>query len=482
MTRRSWRSRAPWLVGVVGVVIAVGIGVLRVLPAFSEDDVADARATLEQERASLAELTCERTALGTAEPADAALFRELVAGERYSECRRLASEEGLFDAVRNEQGHTYAWVLDVGEGEDLPPPIGTPIYYATFPPPGRSARVAAAEAACDGLEDEIARLAATPNLCSAAPDLDDPCRVESEFGPLGLAKAIAVRARRAAREDGAFEALSQLVRGIAVVRDYRRGPVSLISSMLSVAAEGILAAHTVSLLIGDPGLSDEQYGSLRSDLDTIANETIEPNTMWRTERLALSCAAGASESEAVDLLVMAAASVELSWCPPGAGPEACAQAWRDTVEQLDTSPPVTWASVFGPRLTSSMTLRWSRDEWTSSLGTYQWRMLTADRNVRMIGAALAYAAARAATSMCPVTLDTETRTVPWSDDPAEIVFYDGDTYEMQAPPLRVSPSFERSVFYLACPAAHAGWIDEAGQEIPPAEPPVEEEAPETEVP
>ena len=78
--------------------------------------------------------------------------------------------------------------------------------------------------------------------------------------------------------------------------------------------------------------------------------------------------------------------------------------------------------------------------------------------------------ARASASTCPPELPAERLQIPTSDDPIAVVHYDGDAYEMQAPELRLPGGFERTVFYLICPAPEAGWFDAEGARVPPAEP------------
>ena len=116
-------------------------------------------------------------------------------------------------------------------------------------------------------------------------------------------------------------------------------------------------------------------------------------------------------------------------------------------------------------------LRWAHDELLQTYDSYAARIVNADANLGMLRAALAWVEARSHGGACPPTLSEEWRSLPTSDERIEVVLFDGDNYEMQAPPLRAHPSFERTVFNLVCPAARAAWFDADGNRAPDAEAP-----------
>lgn len=436
-------------------------------PMFDPGEVHAARARLERERRELLAMTCARTAIGDAAPTNQEAFDDLVFGARWAECRRLASAEGL-DMVTNEAGHSFDWTLDRGDGHVTTPPVENARYMRTHGPPARSAEIDAAEAACEGLDEEVARLAATTDLCTPARPAPSGWDPDPNYLPMiQIAKVVGLRARRLAREGSTFEGMQLLLQGLAVIRDLRRGPAHLLVAMSSVAAEGILLSHAVTLLLADPELSATAVDTLDATLLTLLGDEIPQHVLWRAERNATADVVPLND-EARDLMVMSASAMDLSWCPEGAGAEACLAALRERSADAGALPPEWRLVLLGPRSNRAEMIRWSQEQLLQTYDTYLARLLVADSNLALLRAALAWARARTSAESCPPTLPEDRLHVTTSDDPIEIVPYDGDTFEMRAPALRAWPGAERTVVYLACPASGVGWFDADGEPVPSA--------------
>ncbi len=458
--------RKGWIVAVVALLGLVATYVWqRSRPVFDLEEVADARAALDLERQELLQLTCNRSGMGDGAPTDQDGFDAAVFGERWAECRRLAAE--TFEAVWNEAGHNYDWQLERGDGANLPPEVANPNYLRLYPPPARSDCVDAAEAACGGLAETIERLVASTDLCTplrpTASGWDD---VVDLVPVIWFFKAVALEARRAYREDRPFEGLRLLANAIALARDVRRGPANLILAMVSVAAEGILVAHTVSLLIADPGLSRTEYAAIDEILATILSEPIGAHWIWRAERNTFADLIE-PDPEASDLLTMTASGLDLSWCPQDAGVETCLEGLMNREPLSDGPPSEARMLVLGHRGARAATLRWAQEELLQTYPRYLGRLVAADTDLAMLRTALAWTEARGLGSECPPEVPEQQRRAPGSDELVEVVFQQGDVYEMRAPGYRVSSDIKRTVFQLACPAATATWADADGNPVKP---------------
>jgi hypothetical protein len=458
--------RKGWIVAVVALLGLVAIYVWqRSRPMFDLQELADAQAALDLERQELLQRTCHRTGMGDGAPTDQDGFDAAVFGERWAECRRLAADQPTFEAVRNEADHNYDWQLDRGDGANLPPEVANPNYLQLYPPPARSDCVDAAEAACDGLTETIERLVASTDLCTpmrpTASGWDDGVDL---VPVIWFFKAVALEARRAYREGHPFEALRLLTNAIALARDVRRGPANLILAMVSVAAEGILVAHAVSLLIADPGLSRAEYAALDEILATVLSEPIGAHWIGRAERNTFADL-NEPDPEASDLLTMMASSLDLSWCPPDADVETCLGGLMNREPSSDGPPSEARVLVLGQRGARAATIRWAHEELLRTYPRYLGRLVAADTDLAMLRTALAWTEARGLGSECPPEVPEQQRHAPGSDGLVEVVFQQGDVYEMRAPGYRVSSDIKRTVFQLACPAATATWADADGNPV-----------------
>ena len=140
-------------------------------------------------------------------------------------------------------------------------------------------------------------------------------------------------------------------------------------------------------------------------------------------------------------------------------------AQQERVRDMLVQPPAERLILLGARGSASEMVQWSERMWLTSQDTYLARLLSADRQLGLLRAALAFAEERGRSERCPPPVPRETVRVSSSDDPIQIVHLDGSQYELRTPPLRANPDFERTVATMVCPAATAGWIDADGNRV-----------------
>lgn len=253
-------------------------------PLVSDDEVADATAESAHRRMLAGTLRCSRPTLGTAQPYTSVRERANAIAA-LGPCLEAARHEHVEDPVSRplsvsaddgapssdasdetaegqeapEPGasdpQVEYWGLDYDEEAELvteqgPFDVFLQPRHAPTPIGAEPPLVLAAQEACSPLEAVLARGAATANLCVGPAGLTADASMHSES--LGVAKAAGLIARQRWSQGRQSDALSILENAFMVVRDYRRGAVSWISAMISVAAYPSVPLRVASRWSGRP--------------------------------------------------------------------------------------------------------------------------------------------------------------------------------------------------------------------------------------
>lgn len=452
----------------IALVVLAAFAYVRTRPAVSDEELAAAHDALAERKVEFAAWTPPpRAALGDAAPIDQASFDAFFDDPRWTDCFEGAGQEDFFrDVTDPASGAIHGYQIDRGDGASDATPIPDARYVPVYGPPMDSPEVREVERTCEGLGALVERFAATPDLRSPYQTRAAGLR-EGDIKIIQATKAIAVVARRRAREGRPYDGLRLLALAQAVARDLRKGPVSLITAMLSVAAEGILMAHASSLLLADPALSAAEYEELRAMLrDVRAIETV-PRLVLLADRESFVQEVGDAER----LPVVVAAHEHLDVCE-GEDVPTCIQTVIDLDADASTEPDPLWAKILGPRIAAGRMRRFLGDMLVGAFPRYLRRVLQADVDNRMLEAMLTIVEARSAhPATCPPPFDPAALEAPFADDPMTLTHFDGETYELAAPELPVM-SGERTVVYFGCPAAVANWALPDGTVVPdPRAPP-----------
>ena len=471
--------RKLWLLIPVAVLVGLIAALLyvRSLPVVSPEEVAEAREQIRRGAMAHADWLPEPRATFGTTTLDQAGFDALFADSRWDACVEGAGAEDRFaDASDPETGLVYAWILDRGDGVDVPPEIHDAHYLETYAPPVATPEIEALEASCTGLDVLFERAVATP-------DLRSPFRIRSDgwndanLQVIQTFKALALLARKRAREGDLGSALTLLVDGMLVARDLRKGPISLISAMISVACEGILGAHFATLLMSETALADDAHNAIRDRLRQLPEVQANPEALLECEREGFVRELGRSaygDDEDVGLPIVSSARTVPNACR-GLGVEACID-WLVALPVVHREYGVAgdldfWARVFGPRVSRAKVLEGTGSMLSGAWPRYLGRLLKADLDAQILEVLLELARVRAQNPQtCPPHIAGPRLTTPLSRDPITLQHYDGQIWELSAPELRAFPA-ERTVAKLACPAATAGWTDPAvTTSVTPTEP------------
>lgn len=455
---RMRRSRRRWaLFGVALTAMLLGTYVyVRLLPAYSEDEIDELQAQVDEMRARTAAETCSRSSYGSAEPADehlSALFDDAEIGD----CLINFQREGRDALYIEPETDTHAWHWDLDRGDDeggnLPPGHAQLAPSSPIPPIDSEPPDVVSE--CMWLTERIDRFAARTDLCSPLGPTHPDWMGDMMWG-IGLGHAVAALARWRARDGYRFRSFEEALRGIVVIRDLRRGPTSLILAMIGVAAEGIVVAQLMSFLFDEPGFTDEQYTQLDRTIEQILADRIGAGIVMRTDRFAAVDNVMIGARDELGAMLDYTASFDTRWCPDDARPTECIDAVR-AMPPLEPRSELT-ELLLGPRFVRGHQLRAAVRESMSSFSTYLARMQSADTSLRQLRVLLRLSQQRARGGGCPPRIDEEHFQIDVSDDPFELTQYSGAQYELVAPPLRVMPTFERIVMLFLCPAATPAWL------------------------
>lgn len=219
---------------------------------------------LDERRAALEEVGCERGVLGNASPLSQDEFRGFYAA--HDECLSAAY------AAEREPRHVGLWQGEAPRDGDaaisrLGPPASSPLSEAQL----------AAERVCASLGPALARVAATPDLCAPRRELEEAA--DDVLRLIGLGRATVLLSRKAWREGNADAALTLAEHGVAALRDARRGASLLLDLSASIAAEGLIVNHLQTMFAGEFELDAHAWSRHRAAFALLASASPKPGTM-----------------------------------------------------------------------------------------------------------------------------------------------------------------------------------------------------------
>lgn len=276
-------------IAVLLFLVAAGVGYLRARPVVSDEEVDNAIAWLDTERATMLEESCPRAPLrGEATTGDGSdAFRALFS---YRTCLEAVDDDAVTAAFAGSSGTERSWHWDV---PDSTPELGPPmpdgwgaLHFAKppYPEAGLPPALRAVVDACRELPERLRAVTAHESVCAPWRASAAPLRADL----FSFARALAVLARRAVARGDPLAGFNMLFDGVRFFHDARRGSVGLVSAMAAVGAESIVWAQVQTLLGLQLDLDEEARASLRDQLTCLAETTPHPAAMVRGEQVLLA--------------------------------------------------------------------------------------------------------------------------------------------------------------------------------------------------
>lgn len=469
--RRAWITSAVLLTS-IGAAVGTFLW-LRARPVVDEAEAEAAERWLNHARNTSADMACARAPLrGEATPGDGNdALRAALSVSRF--CLAVfdlhAVDERL--ASGGPEEHAYAWDLpDEQATPDLPVPVDWAVRGLSQPPYPRDEappEIARILEACRDVPARIAAVTQHARVCSPF-RVGEPPMTEVEPERLrGLARAIAVLARREVAAGRPRRGIEQLLDGLRFFADARRGYVSNQVTWTALDAEAVLTTQLATLFTLDLGLTHEDVRRLRAGLAALADTSpsvhdallgervhhmshqVRPASGWEPPEgfdpagHVPVAAEGSPPTFQPDVMMVAhhqlALDVEEA-CPEGASGASCLRGVRAL-----RVPPATpaerrawWSEdtpLLGPRELRDEALRQLRaDRSALEFPGAVPSMLRAVATLRALRAVLAFATRDGPRCDGPPSFDPEDLAVPELEAPLEVYqIVPGSQIELRAP-------------------------------------------------